>query len=744
MKNKTTILITFLMLLTAAITYSQDKGKMAKAKKEYDSYYYSESVKQYERINPKNTEVKRKLADSYRRLGNMKKAEAYYADVTSAQDVQNQDLLAYAEALKSNGKHGEAMVWMEKYNTSVTTDSRSQKHMKDKVYFEKIKEDVGRYKIMELTINSLNADFGPTYFNDKLVFASSREGVKLVKRSYNWNSMPFLDMYSSTINPDGSLAKPEVFAKNMNTKYHEGPAAFSSDNKIMFFTRNNYFHKKAKASKTGVNNLEIFYTTIKGKTWAKETPVPFNNDEYSVGHPSLSSDGKWLYFSSDMPGGKGGSDIYKVEVKEGYGFGEPQNLGDKINTEGNEMFPFILEDGTLFFASNGLPGLGGLDLFIAQVSNSTFNEPMNMGAPLNTTYDDFSLIIDKEMKRGYFSSNRKNGLADDDIYFFEMLKPFTNSKTINGIAKDKQTGEPLSGSIITLLDDSGNKISEVTTGTDGSYSFVVEPEKEYKLVGKKEKFMDNSIPLSTKNLEGKDNLKPEMTLEKMQAFSLYGIVTDSKTKNPLEGVEIILVDNLTSKELEKINTPITGDFRRNLIDTKITDKLNYQIKLKKAGYLSKTVAFNYEITKEGEIKVHEFLHDLSLVKVSAGDDIAKLIDIKPIYFDLGKYIIRSDASSELNKIIKLMNDNPEMVIELGSHTDCRSSYQSNMKLSDNRAKASAEYIKKNITKPERIYGKGFGETKLINGCACEGAVKPSCSEEEHQKNRRTEFIIIKL
>ncbi len=734
-----TITIFFLIINSVL---SQNKGKVAMANKEYDNYDYSKSIEDFERINPKNTAIKRKLGDGYSKLGNYKKAEEYYSSVTSASDVQNQDLLAYSEILKSNSKYNEAMVWMEKYNTAVASDLRGQEHMKNKNYYEKLNTDVSRYKISELNINSDNADFGPAYFNDKLVFASSREGTKAIKRSYNWNSLPFLDMYSSSINADGSLAKVEIFGGAMNTKYHDGPSAFSADNKTMFFTRNNYFSKHAKTSKSGINNLKIFYTSLKDKEWLKETSVPFNNDEYSVGHPALSPDGKWLFFCSDMPGGKGGTDIYKVEIKQGKSFGEPQNLGDKINSEGNEMFPFVMEDGTLFFASNGHPGLGGLDLFIAQTSNSAYTEVVNMGAPLNTNFDDFALIIDKEMKRGYFSSNRKKGGADDDIYYFEMLKPFSNTKTINGMAKNKETGLPLAGAAIILYDEAGNKISEITTGADGSFSFVTEPGKKYSITGAKEKFIDNTLALSS-NTENTDS-NVDMMLEEKKAFSLLGLVTDSKTKVPLEGVEIVLVDNFINKEVEKLTTPGSGDFRRGLPDAKIGNKLSYQIKLKKEGYLSRNVVFNYEITKEGEIKIHEVLDDLSLVKVSAGDDLAKLIDIKPIYFDLGKYVIRKDATTELEKIIKLMNENPEMVIELGSHTDCRSSYQSNLKLSDNRAKASAEFIKKNITKPERINGKGYGETKLVNGCACEGPVKPSCSEEEHQKNRRTEFIIIKL
>jgi outer membrane protein OmpA-like peptidoglycan-associated protein len=224
---------------------------------------------------------------------------------------------------------------------------------------------------------------------------------------------------------------------------------------------------------------------------------------------------------------------------------------------------------------------------------------------------------------------------------------------------------------------------------------------------------------------------------------LYGLITDNKTKLILPDVKVTITDKVSGKIIYDGITAETGDFSKALENVKVNGTLNYTITLKKDGYLTKTADFSKLISATGVINVHENL-DVSLNKVEVGGDLAKLIDIKPIYFDRNKFNIRTDASLELDKIVRIMNEYPTMVVELGSHTDCRGTIQQNETLSDNRAKASAEYIKKKITNPERIYGKGYGESKLLSNCPCEGTVKSTCSEEEHQKNRRTEFIIIKM
>jgi outer membrane protein OmpA-like peptidoglycan-associated protein len=393
----------------------------------------------------------------------------------------------------------------------------------------------------------------------------------------------------------------------------------------------------------------------------------------------------------------------------------------------------------LFYSSDGNAGLGGLDIFVAQYKNEKVGKILNVGAPVNSSKDDFSFVLDDAQKNGYFASNREGGKGDDDIYSFNLLKPFSFGKTIKGKAKDKD-GNSLAGTVIQLKDNDGKVIGEVTTDKDGNYNFSIEDEKEFQLTGKKDDFNDGQNSVKTNPEQSEYNV--DVVLEKTPKISLYALITDSKSKEPIDGVKLTITA-VNGSSVGEFTTTKSGEFSKSLDGNKVGDQLNYTVKIEKQGYLSKTVTFTKTIDKPGQINLHEYL-DVSIGKLEVGGDLAKMIDVKPIYFDLGKFNIRKDAALELDKIIKVMNEYPTMVIELGSHTDCRSSAESNMKLSDNRAKSSAEYIKKKITNPDRITGKGYGETKLLNGCVCEGAVKSTCSEDEHQKNRRTEFIIVHM
>jgi len=394
----------------------------------------------------------------------------------------------------------------------------------------------------------------------------------------------------------------------------------------------------------------------------------------------------------------------------------------------------------LFFASNGKPGLGGLDVFVVELKeDNSIGKVENVGAPLNSNMDDFGFILDKEMKKGYFSSNRESGKGDDDIYSYDLLKPFTFGKTIKGIAKNKK-GEILPETKVNLYDEAGIVIETVTTTEDGAYSFSVDTDKKFKLNGTKSKYFDGENTADTHTDE--EIIYADLELEKDPGLFLYCLITDKESGAALEGVSIKFLNNIKGSE-EVILTPSTGDFMRPLKDNKLNDRVSYNIVLEKEGYLSKTVTYNQLLEKEGQYKIHEAL-DLTMNKMDVGMDLSKFVEINPIYFDYNKYFIRKDAALELDKVVKVMNENPGMYVELGSHTDCRGSEKYNERLSDRRAKASAKYIASKITTPERIFGKGYGESQLINHCACEGRVKSKCSDEEHQANRRTEFRITKM
>ncbi len=751
---KKSLLITALALGTI-VSFAQEAGggKLKKAEAAYAKFSYGNAIDRYETLDVSELDQKRKLAISHWKIDETAEAEILYSEIVTTEGYTAEDLYNYASILRENEKYSEADQWMQKFSEMNVTDGRGKAYADNMGAYNELSKDKGQFVLSNLDINSEQQDFAASYYRDKIVFASSREGVKPILRRWNWNQLPFLDVYVADEDGD-QLVMPNRFSKKINRKFHDGPVAFNQEGTMAIFTRNNYQNN----AEDDVIRLKLFKSTLADGQWSAPEPLPYNSPAYSCGHASISKDGKTLYFASDMPGGKGGVDIYKATINEDGTFGEPINMGDDVNTEGDELFPYIhASNEMLFFASDGKVGLGGLDVFVAQIKeDASTGKVMNVGAPVNTNRDDFALVLDADQKTGYLSSNRENGKGSDDIYGVKMLKPFVFGKTIKGVAKDKK-GEILAGTTVKLYDAAGKEVQSATTGDDGSYAFTVEADKNFELTGDKEKYFSGKNTASTDTPE--DVVIANLELEKDPGLSLYALVTDKKSSLPLGGVKITLIDNMTG-EKQKFTTPATGDYLKPLNDKKLNDRGSYNLILEKEGYLGKTVTYNTEFDREGRYEVHSTL-DLTLEPIEVGGDLSKIIDINPIYFDLNKAKIRPDAAIELDKIVKVMNENPNMVIELGSHTDSRGSVSSNESLSDRRAKASAQYIKERITNPDRIYGKGYGEStpntvdltddglypntilteEFINGFKSKDRKK---FDKYHQMNRRTEFIIIKM
>jgi len=730
MKN---IFLSLFFLSLGASTYAQfGGGSLEKANKFYENYSYNLAIEKYIEAQDNSIESQRNLATSYYKTGNTKKAEELFAVIVTEEGKVAEDVFMYASILQENKSYQESEKWMEVFNSLTSADSRGVLYVNDKGYHVQLNKDVGQFAVVNLSINSEMEDFGPVYFGDKVLFSSSREGIKVIKRKWNWNGLPFLDIYEATVAQKGELDSVQLFHKKMNKRFHEGPVCFNADQTKMVATTNNYKGK----GEGGVLNLKLTMSNLVDGKWEPSDDFQYNSTEYSVGHASISNDNKWMYFASDMPGGIGGVDIYKVAINEDGSYGMPLNLGPNINTEGNEYFPFIHENGMLFFASNGRVGLGGLDVFVAQLKNdNTIGKVKNLGVPVNSNSDDFSFILDPTMESGYFASNREEGHGDDDIYSFNLLKPIGFGKVLKGNAKDKK-GDALAEVKVELINSETEQTQVVITDSLGSYEFTIEEDQKFKLRGTKEKYFEG---LNTANSHTeKPIIIADLELEKDPGLSLYILVTDKKSGSPLDSVKLAIIDNMTG-DSSVLYTSSTGDHRKALIDKKLNDRGSYNFVLEKNGYLSKTLTYNVEFDHEGQYDVHKIL-DFTFDQIEVGEDLSSIIDVNPIYFDLGKSKIRKDAAIELDKIVQVMLENPHMIIELGSHTDSRGSAPFNESLSDKRAKASAAYIKDRISDPERIYGKGFGETQLINECA--DGVK--CPESKHQENRRTEFKIIEL
>lgn len=627
----------FLLTFFVSISVFAQSSKDEKSGNTYfKAFNYRKAIESYESADSLSADGKRNLANSYRFVNDNEKALKIYEQLAKSENANTGDLFLYAQTLKMLSQYEESNVWMKKYYEKNNTDSRAIEHIAFPNYATDLKSDEARYKIITLNINSEQEDFSPSFYKNQIIFASSRESLKAVDRKWNGTMLPFIDMYMADTTEGNQLSNPQLFPTEFNEKYHDGPAGFSNNGKLMVFTRNNY---KAE-SVNGTKKLKMFYSVFNGKKWSEPVSFPFNSDEYSVGHPSISADGKTIYFASDMPGGKGGVDIYKINLKSDSTWSAPKNLGDTINTEGNEMFPFYHKNGVLYFASNGHVGLGGLDIFTCNLNKA--HKVLNIGFPINDHFDDFALILNATQTGGFFSSNREGGKGFDDIYGIQVLKPLVIKKRIEGITKNKKDSKIIPLAMVYLFNDKMVAVDSAKSDSLGAFVFIVDPDLDFNLTATKEKHLPGKNTASTK-------------------------------------------------------------------------------------------------TKDEVVKA-----DLILEELSVGLDLAKVLKINPIYFDYDKFFIRPDAAIELDKIVAVMNEYPTMEIELGSHTDCRGSKKYNFNLSDKRAKASAEYIRARIMNPARIYGKGYGESKLVNTCACEKPVKSTCSEDEHQQNRRTEFVIIKM
>ncbi|MBL7931211.1 MAG: OmpA family protein [Bacteroidia bacterium] len=709
----------------------------ANALKKGNMYYttqsYAEAIPYFEKLLKADSTDKTTLArlgECYRLTNNTDGQLICYGGLIrmgSAEPIQE---LYYGQALMEKGEMEKARPYLEKY----AADTRGQNLASSAAKLKSYSRNADAYTLSPVSYNSPQNDFCAVRFHDAVVFASTRSKTAWINQSQGWTGGAYLGLYSTEKDETGKDTKPIAFMGDLNSKYNDGPICFSKDFNTVYFTRNN--SRKNEVAKDGTYKLKLLEAVMDENGFSMVQPLPFTNNDFNFAHPSISQDGFVIYFASDMEGGKGGMDIYMARKDSSGLWGAPVNLGDKVNTAGNELFPFISAKNVLYFSSNGMDGLGGLDIYEATLKDGMPTKVYNMGEPVNSKNDDFGFWLMEDCRYGFISSNRKAGGMDDDIYELQITRDIKRGKEVKILVKDKTTGEPIANAKLVINGDSAK------TDDKGEYLTTAEEEIDYKITALKDDYFKVEDSLSTKSSLDESFTK-EMLLEKDPKLFLRGIITDAKTQEVLEGVNINVTDIATNTEVDKYTTTKEGDYFKFLFSNRIGDKLTYLIRIEKPGYLQRTLIFTHTIEKPGEINMNETLN-LSLGKIEIGMDLAKMIDMKPIYFDLAKSDIRKDAAIELDKIVQVMNEYPNMSIELGSHTDCRSDASSNLKLSDERAKASVAYIVKKGIDKSRIVGKGYGESKLLNNCACEGKDPSPCTEEEHSVNRRTEFIITKL
>lgn len=475
-KNKIIYLI--LVTLTCLNSYSQGSRKEVKGNKEYDKYAYVDAIKTYERIynkGYKSPDLLLKIGNAYYFNAELEKANKWYDELyTTNPDQEAEFYYRFAQTLKATKDYTKSDAMMAKFGEKSGNDSRAKLFSQKRNYLDEIKNNSGRYKIENAGINSKYSDYGTSFMGTKVIFSSARDTGNFSKRIHTWTGENFTNLYGSPIAEDGSLGAVDKFGKKLNTKFHEDTPAFTKDGKTVYFTRNNYLDGRGfDASK--VTLLKIYTAKVdKDGQWNNITTLPFNSDNYQTAHPALSPDEKTLYFASDMEGSRGQSDLYRVKINEDGSFGTPENLGDKINTSGRETYPFVNDDNELYFASDGQPGLGGLDIFITKLPKDgglEFKQVLNVGEEANSAKDDFALIINSKTKRGFLSSNRDGGQGNDDIYKFIETRPIWCEQLLFGVVTDAKTNAVLPNAKLILFDDKFKQLKETTSDAEGNYEF---------------------------------------------------------------------------------------------------------------------------------------------------------------------------------------------------------------------------------------------------------------------------------
>ncbi len=712
MKNMKKLLV-IIFVFSIQFINAQDQ-ELIRAKKFFDRTYYSEAIVLYEKLAEEkpSQEVIKNLADSYYYTNDLVKAQRYYRLLFQNynNNLDREYYFRYAQTLKATNTYNDANNVLKEYYAKSSNPEDAVNFEKDVKTLENVSAIGKRFEIKNLPINTPNSEFGAVKYKDNLVFAGVKLKPGIFDKKFKWDGETYLNLVTvplKNINSADSIT--HYFAKELKTGMHESNAIFTKDGKTIYFTRNNSKNGKKKKDDKKISNLQIFKAELVGGKWTNITSLPFNSPNYSVEHPALSADEKVLYFASDMPGSIGSFDIYSVNINKG-AFDTPKNLGPEINTNKREQFPFASTDNKLYFSSDGHLGYGSLDVFVSEINGNEYSKPINIGLPLNSNIDDFAFNIDSETKEGYFASNREGGKGGDDIYQFKETKDLIVEdchQLIAGIITDIDTKLVLENATVILQDSNNKTLNTATTSADGKFSFRVPCEASYKVSAFKEKYTNESKTVTLDNIRDKEN-DASLALKSLEKIKLEEKENTEKKRQQ----EIIIEEENKKKE--------------------VIAAVELKQKEKKAKEAEIAAA---EVKKNEKVK-----QILEQEKDVVRDKDRLIIKTDPIYFDYNMWYIRKESKVVLGRVVALMNKYPGMVIEIGSHTDSRGNAKFNENLSQKRANSTREFIIQSGIDAKRVTAKGYGESVPIIKCKTDDA----CSEEEHELNRRSEFVIKNL
>lgn len=716
-------------------------GAMAQANadpyiREADRYYqqmaYARAAGLYRtaaELGAVNEHVTKRLADCSMRLGDTQEAERWYSVVVKFLNREPADLYNYAEALKSNGRYEEAEQWMDRYLAMANPDG-SVPRSNLTGYARKFNLDKDRFSVRPVSCNTPYSDLAATWLgSNQVVFSSSRHETRTIERRAAWNDQPFLDLYRAEVTPTGDLVNAVLLEGSVNTKWHEGPATASANGDVLWFTRNNYYKGRIHRSQKGINRLAIFKADRRSSGYIESEQFLYNNSEVSIAHPALSPSGRKLYFVSDMPGGFGGTDIYMCEDQGGQ-WSEPVNLGPAINTPHDEAYPFIGADGTLYFASNGHPGLGGYDIFMAtRGTEGVVVGAMNLGAPINSPKDDFAFIIDPLNRKGFFTSNRPGGAGDDDIYAFEMLAPLEERYLCSGIVIDDEHEMPAPDAEVLLMDEAGKVLERTTSDAKGEFTFPVKKSSTYKLVARMKGRYEGEQYVSTEGIERRLIITRDIHLVPDAGIWLRGFLREKDAPGFVEDAKVSVV-NLSTFHTDTKTSGEGGDFAFRLQGNE-----EFEVLIEKPGYFSMSVPASTIGMRQGIIDLGT-ARDLEMEPIEQG----KAIPFKHIRWAQGSAQLDPQAKAELDLLAERLSVNPAITVEVGVHSDARGDQKKETELTQQRADAIAAYVRGKGVPKERVRAKGYGATRLLNHCV----PGVQCSEEEHAQNRRSEYTVIAI
>ncbi len=636
------------MLFSSCASLYISSGKTA-----YEELKYEESINLLEKGLAKKEDFagRMSLARAYMSTGQYSKAAESYAIVNVEPEMSDADRVEYGKALMSSGNYTkaqeifDAILTRDRGNEVVTALSSACKNVGT------LKRDSALYSVKPLDLPGLKTVYSPMPYENGILVSAEKV---LPGKKDPYTGLSYTDLYY--VKKDGNSWATPTHMSELNGSFHDGVSCISKDGKVMYFTRSNYDGKRLAKDAENVSNTQIYYSNKSAEgNWSEPKALPFNDENFMFAHPTLSEDGKTLFFSSNKSGGFGGMDLYKSSLQE-TNWSAPVNLGPNVNSTGNEVFPFYQNKDTLYFSSDSHTTIGGQDILYSVNRSGDWSKPYHLSYPINSAQDDFGIVFTESGSKGYLSSNR---MGADQIYEFEMFNPIL---TLKGLVTGAEDVLLIGGAKVTIMNLTDGTEEVIYSDENGEFSYLVQPGKNYRV-----KVEDDGHFVQTKE------------------FSTIG-------KTSSEEIPMIF----EMKQLIVSNPDGNGNINGN-IDGNADGNPN-------------------NLDKDGEFAYA----------------------VPNIYWDYNKWEIRPDSEPYLNQLVKLFKDNPNLKVEIRSHCDSRGSYPFNDELSQKRATAVVDYVIAKGVKRSMMISKGMGERKLVNGCK-DGV---TCSEEEHQKNRRTEFIVL--